>query len=392
MSLYPQVQKLAPPTWTYLIGDLRTNLILEEIPLSGVRWSKRLNDSGTLSGTWQLGPSEIRNAYLLTTPARSTIFVLRDSQPIWAGIIWTRSYDSVSQRLTIGCADFWSYFDHRKVLSAFNPVGQDVSYVAARQTSYTQIDQNQIARNLVQQAQAASGPAGSAGNVWVTFDTTTSGTLRDRNYYGYELSNVGDMLRNLANVIDGPDMLFDVQAKSSDFRPKVILRIGTPLLGQQGARNVWDVGGNVISYTWPSDGSRMATRAFAVGDGSEKGLLVGYKENVARYSAGWPLLETEKAYDTVTIPQTLFDHAAADVATARSPVVLPTLRVRGDMLPRLSDFSIGDGGLLVIPPGDVFHRAGLNAAVRVIAMDVRPDSEGGDDVSLTCAPLSEDVI
>lgn len=391
MSLYPQVVKRTPPVWTYLIADVRTGDALEEIPLSSVRWSKRLNDSGTLSGSWQLGPNEKRDARLLTTPARSAIFALRDSFPMWGGIIWTRSYDSSSQKVQIGCGDFWSYFDHRKVLPFFNPdnIGQDVTYVASRLTSFTQVDQNEIARQLVQQTQV-----GSHG-INVTYDSSVSGILRDRNYYGYELSDVGAMLRNLANVIDGPDIVFDVRVPrfltANVVTPEIIMRIGTPLLQQSGAVRVFEYGGNVVSYTWPSDGSKMATKTYAVGDGTEKGLLVGYAEDNQRYADGWPILELEKAYDTVIIPQTLFDHAAADLDAAKNPVTLPSIKVRGDMAPYLSDYSIGDNAQLIIPSGDVYWKDGLDVAVRIVAMDVQPETSAGEDVTLICAPVIDIV-
>ncbi|WP_027945954.1 hypothetical protein [Amycolatopsis taiwanensis] len=374
---------MAPPVYTYLIADLATNTILEEISLTGVKFNKPLNDSGKFAANWKLGPKTSHlDPYDLTMPARRVIYAFRDDRPMWGGIIWTRSYDSTNQVVQIGAGEWWSYFDHRKVLPTFT-YGGTLTQVAALTESYRSTDQNTIARQLVATAQAHAG-----GNILVTpADTDVSGILRDRSYSGYDLTDLGDALRNLCNVIDGPDMVFDVLPGSP--APRRVIRIGTPRLGQQGSSWVWEMGGNVTAYKWPSDGTRMATRAYATGQGIELGLPIAVAEDTSKYSMGFPLLELERQYSSAEDAGTLAGHAASDQQAARMPVALPQLVVRGDIPPTAADIDRGDDGWLVIPP-DPFHRAGFEGPVRVIDMEFNPGTNA-ERVILTMAPLLDGV-
>lgn len=382
----PQLQARPAPIWTYLVADLRTGAILDELPLTGVRWSKKLCASGSLSASWQLGPATTRDAYTLTTPCKTAIYAVRDSVPMWGGIIWTRSYDSSTGKLGISAGDWWTYFNHRKVIPFLTTYAGDTAFVAKQQVTYVDLDQNDVAEALVSLAQSHQG-----GDIGIQVDSTGSGILRDRTYHGYELASVGDVLGKLASVENGPDMMFDVAQGPTD-QPRRLLRLGSPWLGQQGSAHVWEVGGNVESYTWPSDGSAMATRTYAVGNGIEDAAPIAFTEDFSRYNAGWPLLEAETGYTTVSDPGTLNAHAAADLQAARLPVVLPKLTVRGDLPPYLGEFGPGDDGRLVVPAGDAFHTGGLDTTVRVVAMDVTPESDSGERVELTCAPVLEDVV
>jgi hypothetical protein len=383
-----------PAEWTCWLADLRTNLITAEIPLDGPRVSKKLNASGTCSGTWNLSSTwKGGDPYGLTRPARTAMYLLRDGRPWWGGILWTSRYDSDTGKIDLGASDWWSYFDHRKILPIL-PAEPDTAYIAKQSVLYTRQDQNTIARNLVSLAQSHTG-----GNLGVTFDDGLSGELRDRTYYGYELGELGEALRNLSNVEDGPDILFDVAPDlDAHGRPVRIMRLGTPHLGQQGSPHVFEYGGNLLSYTWPSDGTRMMTRAFAVGSGSEVGQMIAVTENSPIYDDGWPLLEGDNGYNTVSEAGTLQDHADADQYAARLPVITPTLEIRGDgratqsgpvVGPVIGDFGPGDDGRVIIT--DQFFSQGLDTTMRIVSIDVDPGQGSTEKVTLTMNPVLDDV-
>lgn len=377
---------MAAPKWTFLIADLRTNVIIGELPLAGPRMSKALNASGTLTAsTLPLADRRMRDldVFDLTRPARRVVYGIRDARPWWGGIIWTSAYDSTNDTASIGCGDFWTYFDHRKLLPVLTVPPPSYTYVAERTTAYAGVEQNELARQLVALAQSHTG-----GDIGVTVDASSSGITRDRTYEGYELTDVGEALRQLAGVIDGPDVLFDVGGPDIAGRPTRLLRLGTPLLGQQGSPHVWETGGNILSYTWPSDGTRMATRAFAVGDGIDRGALIAVAEDTSRYADGWPLLETEAGYTTVTTTDVLQEHADADQLGARLPVVLPKLVVKGDAAPMIGEYGPGDDARVLIR--DNFFRAGIDTPMRVIGIEIAP-GEDVEAVTLTMSPLLEDV-
>ncbi|ANZ35526.1 hypothetical protein BBK82_04960 [Lentzea guizhouensis] len=379
---------MALPVYRYQIADLATNRILEDVRLTGVSFNKPLNGSGRFDATWKLGAKTRHlDAYDLTMPTRRCIYAWRDDRPMWGGIIWTRKYSSTSQTVTIGAGEWWSYFDHRAVLPLLpaSPGIFDLAGLAA--PSYAGIDQNQIARNLVALAQSHTG--GDIG-IRLDLDTTTSGQLRDRTYPPYKLSNAGEMLRNLTGVIGGQDMVFDVAASSTGAAaPDRVLLQGTPWLGQQGSSHVWELTGSATSYEWDSDGTRMATRAYAVGEGVDLGTPIAVSEDSSKYAIGFPLLELDTSYDGDD-PDVLGAHAQGDQEAARLPVVLPRFVVRGDVPPTAADVSRGDDGRLIIPAGDLFHRRGWDGPVRVVDIKYSP-SASAERLEITAAPMLDDV-
>lgn len=376
-------------TWTYLVADLITGVIIDELPLTGVRLSKVLNGSGQIQAQLQLGDAKVtvHDPYSLTRPGRRCIYAVRDNQPWWGGIIWAADYDDDSKTVTLGGADFWSYFDHRKVLEALTLPAAPY-YIAGLSKVYTQQDQNTIARGLVTLAQAHTG-----GNIGITVDSSLSGILRDRTYQGYDLDYVGQVLRDLTAVSDGPDILFDLGALDpTTGRPPRLMRVGTPRLGQEGSPHRWDLGGNLLSFNYASGAGVMATRAFAQGDGTERGTLIAVAENTTRYANGWPLLETDDIFDGVSQISTLQQHADTLLGGLSLPLVTPSLRVKTDLpgvSPSLGEFGAGDDGRMVIPAGHLFFPGGLDLAVRVIGITVTIDTDGQETVELSCRSVQE---
>ncbi|WIV59059.1 hypothetical protein [Amycolatopsis nalaikhensis] len=368
-----------------MVADLRSGRVLDELPLTGVKYNKPLNDSGKFSGTWDLTrhPSSTRrDPYELTMPARRALYVMRDDRPMWGGLIWTRKYDSGSHKVEVAGADWWSYFDHRKVLPILPAAPLPLDHVAGLKMAANDVEQNDIARALVQLAQTHAG-----GDIGIEFDDSQSFIYRDRTYTGHELTSVGEALRQLAAVINGPDIMFGV-APGTGGRIRRLMRVGTPRLGQAGTAHVWETGGNIVNYTWPSDATRMATRTFASGDGMAEGTPIAVAEDVDKYTQHWPLLESEQGYTSVSDADTLQGHADADQLVARLPVALPTLTVRGNTAPYVGEWDTGDDVRVVIR--DEFIRRGLDTPMRIVDAQYAP-SEAAETVTITMSPLIEDA-
>lgn len=374
--------------WTYLIADTRTNIIIDELPLTKVRFTKVLNGSGQLQASLALGDSRLsaHDVYELTRPVRRVVYAVRDRRPIWGGIIWAAGYDSATAEVQIGAADWWSYFDHRVVLPVLTLPPATPTYVAGLGTIYTSQEQNAIARSLVTVAQGHT-----AGDIGVDVDGAVSGTNRAITYNGYDLNYVGDALRSLAGIADGPDICFDVGDFDSSGRPTRLMRTGTPRLEQTGDAHTWDYGGNLLSFKWSSAGGVMATRAYAEGAGEDTGTQFAVASDTTLYDTGWPLLETDDIYSDqqyaalVTLADTLLDGG-------RLPSVAVSLKVRGDLAPVVGEVAVGDTGNLVIPPDrDPFLVAGISLGLRVATIAVGVDDNGVEDVELTCITTEEVV-
>lgn len=368
-------------------------MITAEIPLEGARPSLKLGAASTMSGTWSLSTRwSGGDPYGLTRPGRTALYALRDDRPIYGGVIWTSRWDSTTQKIELGSSDWWSLLDHRKVLPLLPPA-PSVTDVAALSVSFNQVDQNEIARQLVQLAATHTG-----GDLGLTYDTTTSDVLRDRTYYGYELTDIGQAIKQLMEVDGGPDIAFGVGANlDTNGRPVRTMRVGNPLIGQQGEPWVFESGANILQFTWPSDATRMSTRSYAKGEGSELGSLIAVAESTYAYDDGWPVLEHDEAYSNVIEPATLQAHADADRYAARLPVITPTLVVAGDgrdrygnrVYPAIGEYGVGDQARIVLQ--DLFFSTGLDFQARLIGIDIDPGDDGVETVTLTAAPMADDV-
>lgn len=379
--------------WSYLLADLRTNVITAEIPLTGVRISTRLGAAGTMSGTWKIAQNWSGGSpYGLTRPARTAIYALRDGRPIYGGVVWTSDCDD-GESVSLGSSDWWSYWDHRRVVPLLSNAQPPVTEIANLDITFTQVDQNEIARQLVAIAQSHTG-----GDIGIVPDVVDSGVLRDRTWHGYELADVGQALKQLSEVEGGPDILFGVAANlDSNGRPIRQMRIGNPHLGQLASPFVFEKGAAIQSYRWPSDGTRMVNRAYALGEGSERGAIIAAVENTDSTANGWPLLEADANYSTVTDPATLQAHAVADRYAGRLPVVLPTLTVSGDGTDRFGrrvhastgEYSPGDDARVIIR--DRFFSEGIDVRMRLIDISMSPGDDGVETNTLTMAALADDV-
>ncbi|MFL6072741.1 MAG: hypothetical protein ACJ73S_05020 [Mycobacteriales bacterium] len=369
--------------YTYLLADLSSGVILDELPLRGVSFDKKLNDTGSFRAELPVTDPEIRarGPRLLTEPGRTAVYVDREGELLWGGIVWTTRYTGSTGVLEIGASDFLSYFEHRRVapVSLGDPD-------AAAPVAYTRTDQLAIAAGLVALAQSAPG-----GDLGIEpRGPTSSGVSRTVSYALGEQKPVADALRDLANADGGFDFTVDVEYDGSG-RPRRYLRFGHPRLGQAGGPHVWEYGANLVDFIWPRDAATMATRIFAQGTGDTGNPLVRYAEDTGAYAAGWMLLEDAASQLDTKDAALVRAQAAGELAARRRPVVLPELTVRADLDPVVGEYAVGDDARLVIDD-PFFADAMVDVTVRIIGFEVTPgDDAGQEQVTLTVEPIPEPV-
>jgi hypothetical protein len=101
--------------------DIVTNKIVGEIPLEDVSYERSLKQPGSFEG--KITVSEQTNAldlYNATMPGKTALYVVRDTEAVWGGIIWGRTYDLVGRSLAISASEFTSYLNHRIVWKTFS--------------------------------------------------------------------------------------------------------------------------------------------------------------------------------------------------------------------------------------------------------------------------------
>lgn len=167
-----------------------TNAVVE-LELSGVNMDKQLNGAGNFQGTFRLvDDSDVLNTSVLngTVPGYHAFVVKRDDVPIWAGPIWSRTYESEGQTIGFTAQTFESVFARTPLVADF------VSFTGAA-------SQTVIVNNLVNQFQAQSSGANNYG--FVTSHDNPNVGARTIAIPATDNKTADDVLSQLVDVDDG---------------------------------------------------------------------------------------------------------------------------------------------------------------------------------------------
>lgn len=109
------------PKYRYFVTDILSNSLIAEIPFSGVSYERSLKSAGAFSGSIPvLDSTAAMNLYDNTLPGRTALYVVRNDECVWGGIIWSRSYDVVGKTLSVQGSEFTSYLHHRNIWRTFS--------------------------------------------------------------------------------------------------------------------------------------------------------------------------------------------------------------------------------------------------------------------------------
>lgn len=215
----------------------------EELPLYGVYMDKTLNAAGNFTGTFQLGSGLHDDENLLenTKPGLYSLVCEIDNRIVWAGPIWSRTYQSSSETVQLTAQTFESVFEHIVLTSDF--VKNNVEQVT-------------IASDLITAVQAQTG---------CNFGFTTSfpaatGITRTIIMPANENHFASEVLTALQGD-DGLNFSFNILGTSSS-RTLYAHKTGVP-----GEIAVYEYPGQISNYWFSESAARGAIRATAVGSG-----------------------------------------------------------------------------------------------------------------------------
>jgi hypothetical protein len=346
------------PTYRYLVADLLTGTIREEVPFSQVRFSHVLNRPGAFSASINLRhPKATRNNL---DPGRTALHVERDGQIVWSGILWTARASVEQATVEVGGEGWWSYFRRREIKTTRTYLAQDQFF---------------IARDLLNYAQGISG-----GNVGVTVGSQTCGVLRDRTYYHYERKNLAEAVEQLAAVQNGFDFAIEAAWSGSS-----ITKTFVPAYPKRGRRTniVLELGVNIEGLSQDLDASNMANSVTALGAGEGDTMLIATVSDPSQLSA-YPLLEATETWKDVSVFNTLDGHARSAL-TARSETLESIPMVLAHPSPDVSVGSFITGDELSVRGNDGF--ISVDTIMRVQSYEVSVDENGREVTSLGLIPL-----
>lgn len=368
-----------------IAADIRTGARITELPLNGLSYSARLNDVGQASGRLPLpAPNTTTNravAELLNDAvdeARRMLIIERDGIPVWVGPIWVAAYNDDDQSRGVRASDFGSYF--RRRLINYNQ-------------TFTAQNPTLIATTILATAQTAQG-----GNVNVTtsrdIDPTKTEPTVTLKLNAYELRTCGEVIEELAKTDNGYEYDFGYSWNLTTNTVDVNLEFAYPRRGRafNESGHVFELGRNITSFTWPSDGTRVANQVYATGNGEGDAMLSASAADTYQILAtssggpGYPLLEEVLSSKTTSGSDgqnQLNALVGARIKAVATPVVLPELTVRADMDPIFGSYITGDACRVIIPPNlTPRFPNGLDVYRRIVGWNVNVDDEGTESVRL----------
>ncbi|MGR7002820.1 hypothetical protein ACU686_40560 [Yinghuangia aomiensis] len=311
-----------------LFADLRTDRLIDTLPVRDIEWDDYIGKTGSLRGTIAVPDDGIARRCMRLLTARTAVWMEQGGQIVWGGILWTRTPQTDERgraTMAIQAAGWESYLTHRLLYDGLTA---------------TATDQLDIARQLIAYVQASDG-----GDIGIEMDLTQmSGVLRDRTYSRYDHSRIGELLDQLAAVEDGFEWRIQSWRDTAGIRHKS-LRLGYPIITAGSEDVILDYPGRIQSISWPEDGTSQANAWQSRGSSTNNNQaadsvpltspLLTYPDMIA---AGWPRLDGTSDYTTVIEQDTIDAHAAADLALARTPRLIPEVTISlagGYVLPEL---------------------------------------------------------
>lgn len=314
-------------TTTLLYGDLRTGRIIDTLDATSCNWRQVLNDAGAVDQVTVQGHEVRRKDLRRSAPAAKTFLAVDvDGVLQEAGPIWSRVWDDQAQELTLGAAGLWSLFDHRNVMALQATTGIDPqkSLISVAQASFGGIAKEIVRLNFVYADDSLPLYAG-AGDV--------AGD-RTETFYGWQLPNLGEQLRQLTTRENGPDIRFAPRYTADRLSIQWVMDTGTeaaPQLAQVGDDWYFDATvakSPVVNIHTDEDATVMGMRAWVTGNGSEEDMLMAVAYDPTLVDAGWPLLEVDEARSTTELLPTLQGHAQNFLSRSARPIEVWNVVVR----------------------------------------------------------------
>lgn len=341
----------------FIIGDLLTGRRIQTLPVLSGSWSETINDSGEVSCTVSLRNPVVKRLGLYNSAAVGKAFLaaVEGDTVLQAGPIWDHDWSGDNRKLTLRGAGMLSYFDHRVVLPVLagrlpSDPTTDTRYMPQDLDPDSQYPWPTDTRSSLQGimvglfTQAMSWPS---GNVPLTLPSVIAGTSQ-RAYRGADVAPVGDRIRELTQVLDGPEVRITGQWTTDRLGIQWVAEIGTPTepLIYSAQRPIFYVGNEKSSVTKLSvktSGLKLASQAFATGGRAVDESLVSVSTDTTLTAAGYPLLElADSSHSTVQDLATLQTYSDEAVRRGKSATQTWGFTHNISTTPFLSAFRAGD--------------------------------------------------
>lgn len=338
--LYKRASYTGPTRYSVLVSDIVTDAPVGVLPVTSLNFQRRISAAGSLSASVPLSSAQLGQTLSTLTTMRDRPCAISVTRQVtgyapelwWYGCAWSVQPAHAPGSLptvTISATTIDSFTSKRKLWSDATYTGQDSATVF---------------RSLWSKLQGAPN-----GNLNVELPTTDMvGDSIDQTFHSYDDLSFDKLLATLCNGLFEwtIDCYYD-----SDGNPRRVLRLGAPRLGVSGAQHLLTEPGNIISWTFPGDLTRFATRYRARGNSIDvnAGGNVGTEqiptispiiEQDTWIDAGFPRIDVSEDYETTSVTA-LNSYAERMKTAALNGASVPTVTVRLSKT-NLSLNSLGD--------------------------------------------------
>lgn len=107
--------------YRYFVADFLSNSVLAEIPFKDVSYERAIKGAGSFSGSIPvIDKTSAYNLYDNTMPGKTALYVVRNNECVWGGVIWSRSYSVQTRELSVNASEFTSYLHHRYIWKTYS--------------------------------------------------------------------------------------------------------------------------------------------------------------------------------------------------------------------------------------------------------------------------------
>lgn len=383
------------PEYSFIICDPTTGQPIDElVSPSDVSFSYLMNKPGSFTcsvSKYSLKPDGAnRFSYSSLLPGTLALYVKRNEEVVWGGLIWSVQTDSKSPVINITAIGWWEYFRHLRI-------------------GTLEITAAQTAREIIPQIFAAVGAFSPYRNVAYSYELrgeapsfTTGFSIRASEY-----RMAADAFDSLMNSNARCDVSFLYDDTGAAITPRFVFTIPYILNNRFNILEyvVDDSGssvGNIAGYSLTFDGSKMANVVTGLGTTANNfplprpyvanylvdqfGLATGYRE--APYDSplkniGRSIPVMESVYRRTEIISALSLQAATERymrVSAQPPAQIRTEMVPGSIQPTF----ISPGDACTVRISDGF--AQLNETLRCVQVAIKLGDGYIEQVSIELAP------
>ena len=355
--------------YRYIFADLLTNKVNMELPLFGVTFNRIINQPGNFQGFFALGNEGLSDQDILdaTLPGRTAIYVERtnsagDSDLIWGGILWSRTWQEQALSMQFTGQTFESFFYKEDIRSTI---------------VYVNVDQRNVLRNLITAMQAYA-----YRNIGITVPSAFANSiLRSVTFNNYEVWTFGKAIEYMIEYDQGFDYTIECRYDTNG-NPSKTLRtdnvLGSPIDTSQ---LVFDYPGSIKNFWLPENAAKGATTVHGIGAGEGSAMPRIVQTNQHLLDVGYPELVEVYTNKDVTIANTLASQTVAALAQLTVPISVPTFEINPSQEPEFGSYSLGDYAKFNIESKR--YPGGKVLSSRILGWDVSPtESDNQENVKL----------